>query len=125
MKPHFSDETKSQVVKDFAVALKNRHVRIKSFKPLVTYLSEPRVKTLCEIKQSGVTPIRDQYGIIMGYNRFFTESDAERYFEWLMAVVSGTEHENVSEDAIRQANDQLFRFIDALDLDMDKRSGAF
>jgi hypothetical protein len=95
------------------VARYQKRAKIISYGNLVPYLNEDKIKILCDLKKSGRTPVsQSSYGET-NYRSVFSESDAETYFEWLIATVTGSK-EDASENLIKQANDQLFQFIDIL-----------
>jgi hypothetical protein len=125
MKPLISDEERKQAVRNFLLARSEKRAKIHSYIALVPYLNENRIKTLYKLKPSGgKEPILDaNTGAIRGYAlnfSLFNEDDAKKYFEWLVAVVDGTEE--VTEDIVKQANDQLFRFIQIMNeqIEQDK-----
>lgn len=123
MKPLFSNEERCQAVKNFIVARYHNQAKITSFSPLVPYLNESRVIILCKLKKSRQgNAIRDAFGNFKGYERFYTETDSETYFEWLVAVVTGAE--NVQEAIVKQANDQLFQFIHVLGDNIQKEKNV-
>lgn len=113
MKPFLSDEERAQTVRNLVVARYHHQAKITRHDRLVPYLNEGRIKILCDLKKSGRYPIHDTSEFIRDYKQFFEAKDAETYFEWLIATVTGSK-ENVSEDIVKQADDQLFHFIDVL-----------
>jgi len=99
VKPLFSDDERIRAVKNFIVARYQGLADINSFNAIVPYLREHRIKILHP-------SIAKKYALSGAFSPI---SDAEEYFEWLVAVVTGAE--SVSEDIVKQANDQLFQFI--------------
>jgi hypothetical protein len=122
MKPLISDEERKQAVRNFLAALRQKRAKINSYFALIPYLNEGRIKILCELKKSGKEPVIDIRGNIIRYQRtnLYTGDDAKDYFEWLVAVVDGSQ--DATEDIVKQANDQLFRFLHVMgdDIEMDK-----
>jgi hypothetical protein len=113
VKPIFSNEERIQAVKNFVVARYNHQAKISSFERIAPYLNEGRIELLCELKWSGYgESIYDASGNFRGHKRIFDKDDAKTYFEWLIAVVTGAE--NVTENTVKHANDQLFQFIHVL-----------
>jgi len=108
VKPIYSDEDRSKVVRNFIIARYEGLVKIESFDSILPYLDEKRVKLLYDLKQSGTRT----YSYTVKEERCYTAEDAETDFDWLISVVTGAE--STSEDTIKQANDQLFIFILAL-----------
>lgn len=110
MKPLFSDDERIKTVKNFVVARYQGLVKISSFNAMIPYLTEKRIKILCTLPQTGSSSYVDISGKIhQQEENCYREEDAEKYFEWLVAVVTGVA--NVSEDIVKKANDQLFQFI--------------
>jgi hypothetical protein len=67
---------------------------------------------LCKLAPSGRDSILDSMSFKTGrYEIYYTDGDAQTYWEWLVSVVNGTMHEDLTGDIIKQANDQLFHFI--------------
>jgi len=102
VKPIFSDDERTKAVKNFIVARYQGLAKIRDFQSMVPYLQNGRIIILCNLPKTG------EYGS----SRFYTSSDAERYFEWLVAVVTGAQAS--LEELVKQANDQLFQFINVL-----------
>jgi hypothetical protein len=108
VKPIYSDQERGIAVRNFIDARYQGLAKIGSFNPIVPYLSGQRLKLLQEIGQSGyIHAMGERVG-----TRYPTEDDAERYFNWLVSVVTGAE--KAGEEIVKQANDQLFIFIHAL-----------
>lgn len=112
MKPIFSDENRAEAVKTFIIARINKQAKITSYSRLVPYLEKGGIGLLFKLEMSGRKSIPDAYGNIREWSHFFDESDAERYFEWLVATISGTKES--SDEIMKKANDQLFRILDIL-----------
>jgi hypothetical protein len=120
VKPLFTDEERAQANKNFIVARYHHKANISSFYPIVHYLEDGLIKPLCKLSRSGASyPIYENKQFLR-YENYYNEHDAEIYFEWLVAVVSGAEP--TSEEVIRQANDQLFQFLHILEghIDIDR-----
>ena len=117
----FSDEERNQTVRNLIVARYNHQAKISNYTRLVPYLNEGRIEILCDLKKSVKNRVFDSRGHLTTVKDFFDASDAETYFEWLVSVVTHSK-EDVSEDIVKKANNQLFRFIDVLgdDLHMEK-----
>lgn len=112
MKPIFSDEERVQAVRNYLVACHRKKARIVSYNVIKDYLTSSRVKILSKLIPSGRNEIADRYGYGTGqYKIFYTDKDAQVYYEWLISVVNGTMQEGITEDIIKQANNQLFHFI--------------
>lgn len=107
MKPFFSDEERAKTVKNYLIACSNKRAKIINYKDITFCLNTKRVKTLCKLTPSGQD--YDNFGKVG--NAYYINEDAKEYYEWLVAVVSGTEREGITEDIIKKANDQLFHFI--------------
>ena len=120
MKPLFSDEERRQTVRNLIVARYHNQAQISSFDRLVHYLNENRVEVLCGLEKSGEKPVFDKHDYLIRHDPIYDETDAETYFEWLVAVVTGAE--KTQENIVEQANDQLFQFIHVLgdDIEIDK-----
>jgi hypothetical protein len=122
VKPLFSDEEKVQFVRNFLIACKNNEAKIQSYKEVANYLNADRIKMLCKVPKTGHT--EPSYGNVWRHVDSYENVDGKTYFEWLVGVVSGTEHESVTEETIKKANDQLFHFIQIMenadDIRMDK-----
>jgi hypothetical protein len=119
VKPAFSEDEKIYTVRTLLAAIKENHAKIIDYSSLTKFLNDDRIKILCGLKKSGTTRIYKNsydYKDVECYNNY----DAEKYFEWLKAVISGTETEGVNENIIKQANNQLFRFIDILGENLQK-----
>jgi hypothetical protein len=97
MKPLFSDDERIKAVKNFVVARYQGLAKIISFMTIVPYLNENRIEMLKPLRKSGLGAME------------YASADAQEYFEWLVAVVTGAE--DASQDIVKQANDQLFQFI--------------
>jgi hypothetical protein len=117
MKPIYTDEDRAQAVRNFIAARYQGLAKIRDYSPVTSYMKEKRIKLLYEVAASGIK-VDSHYNAI---GKFFIDSDAEKYFEWLVSVVTGAE--NVSEGVIKQAIDQLFIFILTMrdGIDIDKR----
>jgi len=119
MKLLFSDEERTQTVRNWLIACQNKRGEIINYKEITECLNSERVKTLCRLPKSS----SQQIGLSQ-YRSVYTNGDAKFYYDWLVGVVSGTEHEGITEEIIKQANDQLFFFIhimqNANDIKMDK-----
>jgi hypothetical protein len=96
---------RQQTVRNFIIACLNNQARIKSFETLTSFLNNDRINLIFKLKQSGKHT--DGYGRIL--ETFYTNADAEMYFEWLVAVVNETEE--ATDDLRKKATDQLFRFL--------------
>lgn len=113
MKPSFSDDERTQAVRNFVVARYHKLAKINSFMSIVPYLNEKRIKLLCPLEKSETKiTSRDSSGLFEVAEDVYGERDAETYFNWLVAVVTGAE--SATEDIVKQANDQLFQFINLL-----------
>jgi len=80
------------------------------------FLTEDRIKLLCKLKMSGF-----EKTYVSGNFRtevWYTDGDAEKYFEWLVAVANETEDVDVA--VVKQAYDQLFRFLYVMRDDIDR-----
>lgn len=118
MKPLISDEERIQTVRNFLVARFQKRATIISYKALVPFLTEKRIKILCKLEMSGLDVKRDYYGNVQSRRQYYIEDDAAKYFEWLVAVVNGTE--DATETLVKQANDQLFRLIHVMNEDIEQ-----
>jgi hypothetical protein len=107
-----SDDERRQTVRNFLVARYDRKATITSYSEITTFLNEQRIKPLCQLTRSGEKSRYSALDRAYVLDKVYDDSDAERYFEWLVAVLEGTEY--VSEEIVKQANDQLFRFIGIL-----------
>jgi hypothetical protein len=107
MKTLYSDQDRSVAVKNFISARYQGIAKVSSFQKVADYLNGKRIKPLFDIMPSG----RTQYYVVNqpSTKTYYTESDGEVYFNWLINVVTGTE--KASEDTIKEANDQLFLLI--------------
>ena len=115
MKPIYSDEERNKIVRNFIMARYEGLVKIRSFGAIVPYLEERRVKLLYDLGQSGFILVTESYKDTP--KKYYIESDAKEYFDWLTSIVTGAQ--NAPESAIKEANDQLFIFILALRNDTD------
>jgi hypothetical protein len=100
-----SDQERSMAVRNFIHARYQGLAKISRFDEVVEYLNEKRVRVLSGAKPSG----REYVGVTAKPRVFYTYDDAEVYFNWLMAVVTGAE--KVAEDVIDEAINQIFVFI--------------
>jgi hypothetical protein len=103
VKPLFSEEERSRAVRNFIVACYQHEAKVNSYQRIVPYLEEKRVRILdSKLPKSGGDSYHPRYAY----------GDAQVYFEWLIGVVSG----NIEMDAatIKEANNQLFQFIQIL-----------
>lgn len=115
---NFSYEERKQAVRNFIVACYHNQVRIKTYHRLAGFLSGDRIKLLCPLDKSGKQNHVDAYGRVTRTDRWYTDEDTEKYFEWLVAVVNETE--DVKNDVVKQAYDQLFRFLYVMRDDMER-----
>jgi hypothetical protein len=111
MKPFFTDETKYGTIRDFITARIEREFEILSFKTVANHLNAKNINLLAKLEPSGFDEWHDTYGT---YHKkiYFTDKDGERYFEWLVRVVSGTAKD--SDHLIKEAINQLFLFVTTL-----------
>jgi histidinol phosphatase-like PHP family hydrolase len=113
-----SFDEKKQAVRNFIVASYHRQAHIKTYHRLAMFLDGGRIKLLRSLSKSG----KKEY--LKGSNwvieEWFTDDDAEEYFEWLIAVVNETV--DVREEVVEQAFNQLFRFLYVMreDIERDK-----
>ncbi len=117
---------KAGSVRTFLVACHNGKARINQYNEIAEYLNSNRVELLHPITKSGKQAKLDRYGYKTGiYKEFYTNADACEYYEWLVSAVSDTTKENISEETIKKAIDQLFHFIHILQsadhLEIDER----
>ncbi len=114
-----SYEERKQAVRNFVVACYHNQIHIKTYHRLAKFLSEDRIKLLCSLNKSGELKHYSDYGTrLIRTDRWYTDEDAEKYFEWLIAVVNDTE--DVNEDIVKQAYNQLFRFLYVMRDDMER-----
>jgi hypothetical protein len=106
VKPLFSEEEKTQAVRTFLIALQQKKAKITSYLDIRDRIDSGRVSVLCHLNKGG----HDAYGL----NPYYTNGDAQVYFEWLVSAVSGTLPDAIGDDLIKRANDQLFRFIEVM-----------
>ena len=104
----FSYEERKQAVRNHIVACYHNQSIITSYNELTRLLNDGRVEPLATVRKTG------QKNIYAGSSFARTEPeysdrDAEVYYEWLVKVVS--QPENHKEQLVKDANDQLFRFL--------------
>ena len=114
-----SFEEKKQAVRNFIVASYHNQIRIKTYHRLAKFLTDGRIKLLRSLKMSGKETIYSDYRTsVIRVDQWYTDDDAERYFEWLVAVINETE--DVEEGVVKQAYNQLFRFLYVMRDDMER-----
>lgn len=116
--PDINDAERKQAVRNFIVASYQNQVHIKTYHRLAMFLSEDRIKLLRPLEMDGRRKVENEYGKIIKIEKWYTDENAERYFEWLVAVINGTE--KVGDDIRKQAYDQLFRFLYVMRDDMQR-----
>jgi hypothetical protein len=109
MKPYLSIENRNSTVRNLISALYNKKAVISDYKEMVDSLKEGIIEPLCELNQSGIKSNYDKYGNFVNLSKVYDESDAERYFDWIIYVVTGTE--KASAKTVKEANEQLFQLI--------------
>jgi len=113
MESILSNQDRSVAVRNFMHAKFQGNVKITSFSPLTEHIEKKRVELLYELEKSG-KKYAEYTSYVIGY--YYTNEDAETYFDWLIAVITGVK--KVSKDVIGKAIDQLFFFIYLLRDDM-------
>jgi hypothetical protein len=108
MNPFYSDSDKVKAVEKFIYARSIRKAFISTYKPIKECLVDGRIKTLTATTKSG-QHTESTYPYKKSF--YYTDGDAQSYFERLVAIVSGTEEEAVSEELFKKAVNQLFMFI--------------
>ena len=114
--PELSYAERKQAVRNFIVSSIHNQVHIRTYHRLAMFLDDNRIKLLFPLKKSGEE--RTVSYDVVKVKQWYTDSDAEKYFEWLVAVVNDTE--NVGDDVKTQAYDQLFRLLYVMREDMEK-----
>lgn len=114
-------DEKVKRVQHFIELRYQRLAKVKSYHKLMPLLEGKQITFLTYIKETGKRPVgpvsQYSYGTTTTES-YLTETDIQRYFEWLIAVVAGTE--KTSQDTIRAAYEQLFLFILILDDDIEE-----
>jgi hypothetical protein len=114
-----SFEEKKQAVRNFIVASYHNQIHIKTYHRLAKFLTDGRIKLLRPLKMSGKENIYNEYRTrVIRIDQWYTDDDAEKYFEWLVAVINETE--DVEEGVVKQAYNQLFRFLYVMRDDMER-----
>jgi hypothetical protein len=109
MKPYFSESDKETIVRNFLSLRGQGKAPISDFGPIAIYLNEKSIKQLHKVNPTS-HPYRRGY--TTEYAVYFDKADAEEYFNWIIAILTGVE--KASEDVIKEASDQLFLFVFAL-----------
>jgi len=118
----FSDQQRRETVLNFISARLRGSVRIKSFSKMIQYLKSSPVRALQPFEK------------INAKGAFIGENEAESYFDFLVAVVTGAVtgvQKTVTgilfptSTMIQEAIDQLFAFILAMREDMEIREEFF
>ena len=104
----YSDKDKTTAIRKFIFARSKNFARIDSFTGIKECIAEGRIKLLQPLKMSG-SYSESSYPYKTVY--YYTEGDAQTYFEWLISVVAGTEDVSVPEEVFKKALNQLFMFI--------------
>lgn len=111
-----SDSERKQAVRNFIVSSYHNQIHIRTYHRLAMFLTDDRIVLLCPLKKSGKENYYEDSQYKTKY--WYTDEDAEKYFEWLIAVVNGTENAKV--DVEKQAYDQLFRLLYVMREDMQR-----
>src|SRR3989304_4308926 len=118
MKPLFSDEERAQANKNFIVARYHHKAKINNFYSVESYLNDDLIRPLNKLNRTGdKVAVYDSKGSFVRYENRYSSHDAEVYFEWLVAVVSGAEP--ADEEIIKQANNQLFQLLHVMESDIE------
>jgi hypothetical protein len=111
-----SYEERKQAVRNFSASSYDNQVHIKSYHKLALFLDDQRIIPLCKLMKSEKESTVSDYGVLTEHH--YTDADAEKYFEWLVAVVNETE--KVTDSVKKQAHDQLFRILYVMKEDIER-----
>ena len=114
--PIFSYEDRLEIVTTFYHAYLQGKARINSWDAVKSYINANRVKLLLKMSPNEAVGLYKDWDIYGGWvtkptSLQYSANQAKRYFLYLIDVISGAE--KTSEDTIKEAVDQLFKFINA------------
>ncbi len=105
MTPLYSDTDKAVAIRKFMYARSMGQSGINSYEGIQQSIAAERIELLHAVPKSG--SYQANYSSKTTY--YYTEGDAQVYFEWLMSAVAGTEE--VSEEVSKKAINQIFKFL--------------
>jgi len=117
-----SFEEKKQAVRNFIAESLNNQIRIKTYYRLTKFLNAGRVNFLSKVDMTGEYEKYDPIRHVNKKFRCYSDWDAERYFEYLVSVVNETEEEK--DEVVKEAYNQLFRFLYVMRDDMEREKNV-